>query len=44
MRQFAIAVIVGLLLSAGQAAEARVDGDALIGRPFGVAQVSISGM
>src|SRR5262245_31257376 len=44
MKQFAIATIVALLLGAERAAEARGEGEALIGRPFGVAQVSISGM
>src|SRR5690242_7800669 len=44
MRQLAIAVVAGLLLAGAQTAEGRVEGEALIGRPFGVAQVSISGL
>ncbi|HEY2893652.1 MAG TPA: hypothetical protein VGJ16_05555, partial [Pirellulales bacterium] len=33
-----------LLLLAVRSAEARVEGEALIGRPFGVGQVSVSGL
>lgn len=44
MRPFAIAAVLGTLLIAVRTADARIDGDAVIGRPFGVAQVSISGL
>ncbi len=44
MRHFAIVAIIGLFLVAGRTAEGRVEGEALLGRPFGVAQVSITGL
>ena len=44
MRQLAIAGVMGLLLIAARTAEGRIEGEAVVGRPFGVAQVSISGL
>ena len=44
MRQFAIAAIIGILMVVARTAEGRVEGEALLGRPFGVAQVSITGL
>jgi hypothetical protein len=44
MRQRNIAIIGGLLLLASRPAEARVEAEALVGQPFGVGQVTLSGL
>src|SRR5437867_6286822 len=44
MRPFTFAAITGLLLIFARSAQARVEGEALVGRPFGVGQISISGL
>jgi hypothetical protein len=44
MRQFVQAAILAAVFMASRSAEARVEGEALVGRPFGVGQVTIGGL
>jgi hypothetical protein len=44
MRQTILYIAAGILLVAARSAEARVEGDALAAQPFGVGQVTISGL
>src|SRR6476619_2515708 len=44
MRSWLFAALVAALLTVSRSVDARVEGEALIGRPFGVGQVSISGL
>src|ERR1043165_6590661 len=44
MRQFVLHVATALLVLIARPAAARTEGDALIGQPFGIGQVSISGL